>query len=42
MYVSAQHTAFLNTSIEDYDAAVWIIDAEIYDAELEACLEADY
>ena len=39
-FVTAPHTAFMNTSIEDFDDAVWIITAEIYDAELDACLEA--
>jgi len=41
MYVSPSHTAFLNTSFEDYDDAVWIINAEIFDAELDAMIEAD-
>jgi len=42
MFVSAPHTAFLNTSYDDIEDAIWIINAEIFDAELEACLEVDY
>lgn len=42
MYVTAPHSAFLDTCFDDIEDAVGIINAEIYDAELDACLVADY
>lgn len=41
MFARPQYLAFLNTSHDDIEQAIWSINASIEDDELEACLEAD-